>query len=80
MYKQKTIAVIIPCYNEETQIEDVIKTMPEYVDQIVVVDDFSDDNTIEVVENLTRANSEIKLIKEKPGQIKRIEPIPKDLL
>ena len=64
MYKEKKIAVVIPCYNEETQIQQVIATMPEYVDRIVVVDDFSNDNTAEIVQNLANTDSKIKLIKE----------------
>jgi glycosyltransferase involved in cell wall biosynthesis len=68
VYKGKTIAVVVPCYNEETQIEHVIQTMPEYVDQIVVVDDSSKDKTVEVIENLTKADSKIKLIKEKQNR------------
>ena len=68
MYKGKTIAVVVPCYNEETQIKRVIETMPEYVDQIVVVDDSSKDKTVEVIENLTKADSKIKLIKEKQNR------------
>jgi len=63
MYKEKKIAVVIPCYNEETQIPGVIETMPEYVDQIIVVDDFSKDNTAIVVENLAKTNSKVELIK-----------------
>jgi|TARA_Y100000310_G_C20516016_1_gene731233 glycosyltransferase involved in cell wall biosynthesis len=68
MYKNKKIAVVVPCYNEETQIKRVIETMPEYVDQIVVVDDSSKDKTVEVIENLTKADSKIKLIKEKQNR------------
>jgi len=64
MYKEKKIAVVIPCYNEETQIQRVIATMPEYVDRIVVVDDFSNDNTAEIVQNLANTDPRIKLIKE----------------
>ena len=45
MYKEKTVCVVVPCYNEETQVEQVIKTMPEYVDQVIVVDDMSSDGT-----------------------------------
>ncbi|MBF0112533.1 MAG: glycosyltransferase family 2 protein, partial [Desulfamplus sp.] len=37
MYKGKMVCVVVPCHNEETQIANVIKTMPEYVDKIVVV-------------------------------------------
>ena len=49
MYKERTIAVVVPAYNEERLISQVIKTMPEFVDHIIVVDDCSRDKTIEVV-------------------------------
>jgi|TARA_Y100000310_G_scaffold67921_1_gene63295 glycosyltransferase involved in cell wall biosynthesis len=63
MYKNKKIAVVVPCYNEETQIKRVIETMPEYVDQIVVVDDYSEDDTAAVVQNLAQSDSRIELIR-----------------
>ncbi|SVE04855.1 uncharacterized protein METZ01_LOCUS457709, partial [marine metagenome] len=63
MFNDKKVAVVIPCYNEETQISRVIKTMPEFVDKIIIVDDLSDDNTVVVVENLAKINSRIELIK-----------------
>ena len=49
MYKQKTIAVVVPAYNEEKLIGQVISTMPSYVDKIIVVDDESTDRTSEIV-------------------------------
>lgn len=49
MYEGKTVAVVIPCYNEGTQIEKVLRTMPEFVDCVLVVDDRSTDDTAEVV-------------------------------
>ncbi len=45
MYKDKTVCVVVPAYNEETQIGKVIETMPEYVDKIVIIDDASRDRT-----------------------------------
>jgi len=45
----KTIAVVIPAYNEATQIGIVIETMPDFVDRIVVVNDCSTDKTAEIV-------------------------------
>ncbi|MEA1873281.1 MAG: glycosyltransferase [Bacteroidota bacterium] len=50
MLKNKTIAVVIPAYNEESQINMVINTMPEFVDRIVIVNDKSKDKTLDVVE------------------------------
>lgn len=48
MYKGQTITVIIPCLNEEQGIEQVLKRMPEFVDQVIVVDNGSTDRTSEV--------------------------------
>lgn len=49
MYKNKTVGVVVPCYNEETQIGIVIDTMPDFVDKIVIIDDVSGDKTVEIV-------------------------------
>ena len=49
MFEGKTIAVVVPCYNEESQIGKVLETMPDFVDCIIVVDDRSTDGTGEVV-------------------------------
>ncbi|MBF0235735.1 MAG: glycosyltransferase family 2 protein [Desulfamplus sp.] len=62
MYKNKTVCVVIPCYNEGTQIESVINTMPDYVDKIVAVDDKSQDNTIAVIQKCQAANPKLVLI------------------
>lgn len=49
MYKNKTIGVVVPAYNEEKLIGRVIETMPDFVDKIIVVDDCSKDQTIQKV-------------------------------
>lgn len=49
MLNNKTIAVVVPAYNEEKQIGRVIETMPEFVDRIVIVNDYSEDRTDEIV-------------------------------
>lgn len=49
MYYGKTVAVVIPAYNEETQIRIVIETMPTFVDRIVIVNDCSTDRTEQIV-------------------------------
>jgi glycosyltransferase involved in cell wall biosynthesis len=45
----KTIAVVVPAYNEERQIRQVLETMPDFVDRIIVVNDCSKDNTAAIV-------------------------------
>jgi glycosyltransferase involved in cell wall biosynthesis len=57
MLKNKTIAVVVPAYNEEEQIEMVLDTMPNFVDRIVVVNDKSKDKTAKVVEEYIKKDS-----------------------
>lgn len=52
MLQNFTIAVVVPAYNEEKQIGHVIESMPDFVDRILIVNDFSKDNTAEIVASL----------------------------
>jgi glycosyltransferase involved in cell wall biosynthesis len=52
MLNNKTIAVVVPAYNEKNQIETVIATMPDFVDKIVIVNDCSSDSTAEIVSKM----------------------------
>lgn len=48
VYKSLAITVVIPCLNEEQGIERVLRAMPAFVDEIVVVDNGSTDRTADV--------------------------------
>lgn len=48
MYKDFKVTIIIPCLNEEQGIEKVLRDMPAFVDQVIVVDNASTDRTSEV--------------------------------
>jgi len=63
MYKGKSIGVIIPAHNESTQIAGVIESLPDFVDHIVIIDDNSTDNTVEIIEKYQKQNSKITLIR-----------------
>lgn len=52
MYKDLKITVIVPCLNEEQGIERVLRAMPEFVDEVIVVDNNSTDRTSEVAASL----------------------------
>jgi glycosyltransferase involved in cell wall biosynthesis len=51
MYKDHRITVIIPCLNEEQGVEQVLRRMPEYVDEVIVVDNGSTDRTAAVAQS-----------------------------
>lgn len=61
------ISVIIPCYNEEDNIEECIKRIPELNQgyEIIVVDDGSTDRTAEVAKKIDRKN--LKVIRYTPN-------------
>src|SRR5919107_4409408 len=52
VYKGQTITVIIPCLNEEQGIEQVLRRLPDFVDQTIVVDNGSTDRTSDVARSL----------------------------
>ena len=52
MYKGQRITVIIPCLNEEQGIQRVLESMPEFVDEVIVVDNNSTDRTSDVARSL----------------------------
>ena len=51
MYHEQRITVIIPCLNEEQGIELVLRRMPAFVDQVIVVDNGSTDRTADVAQS-----------------------------
>jgi glycosyltransferase involved in cell wall biosynthesis len=63
MLNNKTVAVVIPAYNEERQIIHVISTMPEFVDRIIVVNDCSTDKTADLVSDyITKQTSTVETV------------------
>ncbi len=62
MLNNKTIAVVVPAYNEEKQIGNVIETMPGFVDRIIIVNDCSTDKTAEVVKKFMENDNQKSLV------------------
>lgn len=63
MYRDKKIGIVVPAFNEETQIERTLRTMPDFVDRIVVVDDCSPDATSAVVRRVAETDARVHLIR-----------------
>jgi glycosyltransferase involved in cell wall biosynthesis len=51
-FANQKVIVVVPAYNEETQVAGVVRAVPEWVDAVVVVDDCSRDRTAAVAEEL----------------------------
>ena len=52
MYKNHRITVVIPCLNEKEGIGKVLRELPSFVDEVVVVDNGSTDGTAAVAREL----------------------------
>jgi len=51
MLYNKKISVIIPCKNEEVALYSILSKLPKYVDEVIVVDNNSTDNTAKVAKS-----------------------------
>lgn len=52
-----SVAVVLPSYNESAHVASVIRSIPEWVDSIIIVDDASSDGTADVA----RATEDLRL-------------------
>ena len=62
MYENKMISIVVPAFNEELLLPLTLKTMPAYVDQIVVINDCSTDLTADVIKRFAKTDKRIKVI------------------
>jgi len=68
VYKEKTVAVVVPAYNEEKLIAKTLTSIPDLVDRIIVVNDASIDHTAEIVEELAKRDPRICQLKHNVNQ------------
>lgn len=59
MYRGQRVCVVIPCYNVASHIAAVLAAVPDYVDQIIAVDDGSRDDTLKTLEAATDKRVEV---------------------
>jgi len=63
VYRDKTVAVVVPAYNEEKHIGLVFEGMPDFIDAIYAIDDASTDGTSSIVEYWRRQDPRIVLVR-----------------
>ena len=59
MYRGKTVAVVVPAYNEELLIGETLASIPEFVAKIYVIDDCSKDNTWDIIQEYAQKDNRI---------------------
>lgn len=75
MYREASIGVVVPAFNEEPFIGRVLDTMPEFVDRVYAVDDCSTDDTWTEIES--RAVHEIVAVPiPDGGSLKQTDVVP----
>lgn len=52
MYRNKKITVCLPCRNEANHLHEVVKRIPKFVDEVIVISNASKDNTVTVAKKL----------------------------
>jgi len=67
-FHKYNIVVVIPCYQVEKEIKQVIETLPQYLKHIIIVDDASPDHTTDVVEQVAKKDHRLILIKHARNQ------------
>ena len=65
MYEGRTVAVVVPAYNEEALVGSTVSGIPAFVDSIIVVDDCSKDETAVRAQN---ADKRVEVIAHERNQ------------
>jgi glycosyltransferase involved in cell wall biosynthesis len=65
MYEGRTVAVVVPAYNEEALVASTVAGIPAFVDRVIVVDDGSKDAT---AERAQAGDSRVELIRHETNQ------------
>jgi len=62
MYKGNKIAVVVPAYNEQLLISETLEGIPAFVDFIFVINDASEDNTLQQIESRKKKDNRVTII------------------
>lgn len=62
MFKNKSVSVVIPTYNDGVLLGETLKGIPEYVDYIIVVNDGSESLTSEIIDNAKIVDNRVNVV------------------
>lgn len=68
MYAEKTIAVVVPAFNEEKLIGKTLRAMPAFIDKIIVIDDASNDKTPDIIREVAAEDNRIVFLLHEGNQ------------
>lgn len=51
MFNSKTIGLIIPCYNEEEGLSVMLPKVPDFIDEVIIVNNNSTDRSVEIAKS-----------------------------
>lgn len=68
LFQHSKICIVVPAHNEERNLPIVIRTIPDYVTAIVVVDDVSTDSTVSVAEAERETDPRVVIIRHEVNQ------------
>lgn len=59
------ISVVVPCRNEATHLEAVVRSIPKIVEEIVIVDNLSTDTTLQVARQIAKKDKRVTVLSER---------------
>lgn len=62
MYKNHKIGVVIPAYNEAGLIRDTLEGIPGFIDQLFVINDCSQDDTLDIIKEIQQKDPRVLVI------------------
>jgi glycosyltransferase involved in cell wall biosynthesis len=62
MYRNHSVVIIVPAYNEERHIEATLREVPAFADSVIVVDDGSADATVERAEQFAASDPRVVVL------------------
>lgn len=68
LLRNAKVVAVVPAYNEQRNIQTVVKTMPDFIDHIVIVDDKSKDATAEKVREVQAGDARVVLLQHEVNQ------------